>query len=78
MIHSEIDIKAMEIKAYLDRQPGQRIKVPTREIRDALGLNIHIDKLRKVYDRAIQKVCCSGLWQRHGQSLIRIGQMFGC
>lgn len=76
--HSEIDIKAMEIKAYLDKQPEQRIKVPTKEIRDALGLNIHIDKLRKVYDRAIQKVCCSGLWQRHGQSLIRIGQMFGC
>ena len=75
---SEIDIKAMEIKAYLDKQPEDRVKVSTKEIREALSLNTQIDKLRKLYDRAIQKVCCSGLWQRQGQSLVRMGYLFGC
>ncbi len=75
---SEIDIKAMEIKAYLDRQPEGRIRVPTKEIRHALSLDTQMDRLRKLYDRAIQKVCCSGLWQRQGQSLVRMGHLFGC
>lgn len=75
---SEIDIKAMAIKAYLDKQPEDRLKVSTKEIREALSLDTQIDKVRKLYDRAIQKICCSGLWQRQGQSLVRMGYLFGC
>lgn len=76
---SDIDIKAMEIKAYLDKQPGDRVKVTTKEIREALALDHSIDKLRKLFDRAIEKICRSGLWQRHGQSLIRVDDaVFRC
>lgn len=75
---SEIDIKAMEIKAYLDKLPEDRVKVSTKEIREALSLDTQIDKLRKLFDRAIQKICCSGLWQRQGQALVRVGYLFGC
>lgn len=73
----QTDIQAMQIKEYLDRQPEERARVPTKEIRQALLIDSSIDKYRKAFDRAADKVCNSGFWIRHGQSLMRVGLMFG-
>lgn len=74
---SQSDIQAMQIKAYLEAQPEDRTKIPTREIRAALSIDTGIDKCRKAFDRAIEKLCYSGFWVRHGHSLVRMGTMFG-
>lgn len=74
---SQIDIQAMQIKAYLEAQPEDRTKIPTREIRAALSIDTGIDRCRKTFDRAIEKLCYSGFWVRHGHSLARMGAMFG-
>lgn len=75
---SLVDIQAMQIKSFLDDQPEDRAKVPTKEIRGALSLDTQVDKVRKAFDRAIEKICGSGLWVRQGHSLVRMGMLFGC
>src|SRR5690606_7686710 len=74
--HSLVDIHAMQIKTYLDNQPEGRSKVPTREIRQVLSIDNTVQRYRKAFDRAVDKVCDSGYWIRHGHSLLRGGLIF--
>jgi len=76
--HSSVDLHALQIKEILDQQPEERMKIPTKEIRSALGLEQGKDSVRKMLDRAIERVCHFGEWRRQGQSLIRYGALFGC
>lgn len=75
--HSQVDVMAMRVMAYLDQQPQGIAKVKTRDLREAVGLDGTVDRLRKLFDRAVDKVCQSGLWVRHGHALMRMGAMFG-
>lgn len=76
--HSAVEIQALQVKEYLDRQPEDRTKVPTKEIRQWLNLEQCSDSIRKMLDRALDRVCSLGGWRRHGHSLIRYGALFGC
>lgn len=74
--HCQVDILAMRMMSYLDQQPQEKVRIKTRDLRSALGLDLAVDRLRKLFDRAVDKVCQSGLWVRHGHALMRMGAMF--
>ncbi len=75
--HSQVDVLAMQMMSYLDQQPLETVRIKTRDLRGALGIDLAADRLRKLFDRAVDKVCQSGLWIRHGHALMRMGAMFG-
>lgn len=70
--HSQVDVLAMKMYGLLESLPPTVMTVKTKDLRIALNIETAIDNLRKLFNRAIVKVCQSRAWAREGHSLRRI------